>query len=178
MTTPFAPAGTVLHTLWRLKSVIDWRPLPTVSPPHAVSSAGKTALVIDTNIVLDLFVFADVAAMPLRTAMEAGSIDWLATPAMRIELARVLGYPQIVPRLGRCGLTAHDVLASFDRRARLMAVAPKASVTCSDADDQCFIDLAVAHRVPLLSKDRAVLTLRKRLAVLGVAVQPVIASAM
>ena len=127
-----------------------------------------TALVIDTNIVLDLFVFADSAAKPLRAAIEAGVIDWLATPAMRVELARVLGYPQIVPRLAFYGLHADDILGAFDKYARIVAVAPKAAPTCRDADDQCFIDLAVAHRVPLLSKDRAVLTLRKRLAGLGV----------
>lgn len=139
---------------------------------EGATGAGKTALVIDTNIVLDLFVFDDAAAKPLRLAIEAGAIDWFATPPMRIELERVLGYPQIVPRLAFYGLSAGDVLAAFDRHTRLVAVAPKAAPTCSDADDQCFIDLAVAHRVPLLSKDRAVLTMRKRLAALGVTVQP------
>jgi predicted nucleic acid-binding protein len=42
---------------------------------------------------------------------------------------------------------------------------------CSDPDDQVFIDLAVAHRALLLSKDRAVLSMKKRLALRGVAVQ-------
>ena len=140
----------------------------SVVPSDVTTGAARTALVIDTNIVLDLFVFADAAAKPLRAAIEAGAIDWLATPAMRVELARVLGYPQIVPRLAFYGLQAADVLGAFDKYASLVAVAPKAAPTCRDADDQCFIDLAVAHRVPLLSKDRAVLTLRKRLAGLGV----------
>ncbi|RYF31092.1 MAG: PIN domain-containing protein, partial [Comamonadaceae bacterium] len=53
------------------------------------------AVVIDTNIVLDLFVFDDAAARPLRAALEANEVEWLATDAMRIELARVLGYPKI-----------------------------------------------------------------------------------
>lgn len=151
---------------------------PLGSPPAGSGScdtkcaAIRGGVVIDTNIVLDLFVFADAATKPLRAAIEAGTLDWLATPPMRIELARVLGYPQIVPRLAFYTLSAADVLAAFDRHARLVEVAPKAGPTCSDADDQCFIDLAVAHRVPLLSKDRAVLTMRKRLAALGVAAQP------
>ncbi len=133
-------------------------------------------LVIDTNIVLDLFVFDDAAAKPLRAALEAGEVEWLATSPMRVELERVLGYPQIAPRLAFYERTAGEVLAAFDRHARLVEPAPKASVTCSDGDDQCFIDLAVAHRAPLLSKDRAVLTMKKRLAALGVAAQPVWAS--
>ena len=49
-------------------------------------------------------------------------------------------------------------------------VAPKAVFTCKDADDQKFIDLAAAHRAQLLSKDKAVLCMARRLKTLGVAV--------
>ena len=65
---------------------------------------------------------------------------------MRDELARVLAYPQIVPRLAFYRLEAGDVLAAFDRQSRLVDVAPKAAMTCNDPDDQKFIDLAVAHQ--------------------------------
>jgi len=44
-------------------------------------------------------------------------------------------------------------------------------VTCSDADDQMFIDLAVAQRSTLLSKDKAVTSMQKRLLALSVRVQ-------
>jgi predicted nucleic acid-binding protein len=125
-------------------------------------------LVLDTNIVLDLFVFADPAAQPLLPALEAGLACWLATAAMRDELARVLGYPQVVRRLVARGLAAADVLDRFDRHATVVDAAPKAPVTCGDPDDQKFIDLAVAHRALLLSKDAAVLCMRRRLATLGV----------
>ncbi|KAF1044711.1 PIN domain-containing protein [Xylophilus sp.] len=128
-------------------------------------------LVIDTNIVLDVFVFDDAAALPLRAALEAGRARWIATAAMRTELARVLGYPQIAPRLAFYRLAAGDVLARFDAAVReLLPDAPRAAWVCKDADDQKFIDLAVAHRAALLSKDRAVLALRKRLAQAGVRV--------
>lgn len=125
-------------------------------------------IVLDTNIVLDVFVFNDVAAKPVKNALEAGELDWLATQAMRDELARVLGYPQIVPRLAFYALSARDVLAAFDRHVRLTDPAPKASMTCSDADDQKFIDLAVSHQALLLSKDRHVLSMSKRLLAHGV----------
>lgn len=125
-------------------------------------------LVIDTNIVLDLFVFDDDAAKPLRAALEAGEVHWLATAAMRVELARVLGYPKIAPRLTFHRLADADVLAAFDRLTRIVPAAPRASVICKDPDDQIFIDLAVAHRARLFSKDGAVRVMRKRLAVLGV----------
>jgi len=129
------------------------------------------SLVLDTNIVLDVFVFNDAAAQPVRDALVAGLLDWIATPAMRVELERVLGYPQITSRLAFYQLSATDVLAHFDAHARLLPVPDKAPVTCSDADDQMFIDLAVAQRSTLLSKDKAVTSMQKRLLALGVRVQ-------
>jgi putative PIN family toxin of toxin-antitoxin system len=128
-------------------------------------------IVLDTNIVLDLFVFNDPASQPLKQALQGGQVRWLATQAMRDELERVLAYPKIVPRLAFYQLTAADVLQQFDRLARLEPAAPKAPLSCSDADDQKFIDLALAHQTVLLSKDRAVLRMKKRLAAMGVRVQ-------
>ena len=125
-------------------------------------------VVLDTNIVLDLFVFADVQAQPLREQLERGQASWLATPPMRDELERVLAYPQIESRLAYYQLRAADVLARFDRHARIVEAPARAPVTCSDADDQKFIDLAVAHKCLLLSKDAAVLSMGKRLAPLEV----------
>ena len=125
-------------------------------------------VVLDTNIVLDGFIFNDAASAPLKQALLAGEIDWLATQPMRDELARVLAYPQIIPRLNFYQLTAEDVLASFDQYTRITEVPAKAPVTCSDADDQKFIDLAVAHEALLLSKDQHLLSIRKRLLAQGI----------
>ncbi len=136
-----------------------------------MSAAPLPSLVLDTNIVLDVFVFNDAAAQPVRDGLAAGHWDWIATQPMRVELERVLGYPQIVPRLVFYQLSAADVLAQFDAHARLLPVPAKAPVTCSDADDQMFIDLAVAQHSTLLSKDKAVTSMQKRLLALGVRVQ-------
>ena len=134
----------------------------------------QPAVVIDTNIVLDLLVFSDAASAHLKTALEARELDWLATPPMRDELARVLAYPQIVPRLNFYQLTAEDVLAAFDQHTQIVQISPKSPVTCSDADDQKFIDLAVAHQALLLSKDQHVLSMRKRLLAHGIRAQAAI----
>ena len=128
-------------------------------------------LILDTNIVLDAFLFNDPAAEPVRQALAQQELDWLATQPMRDELVRVLAYPKIAARLAFYKLSASDVLARFDQHARIVNVAPKASVTCSDADDQKFIDLAVQYRALLLSKDRDVLSMRKRLLALGIRAQ-------
>jgi putative PIN family toxin of toxin-antitoxin system len=131
-------------------------------------------VVLDTNIVLDLFVFRDGATAPLLQALQDGDLDWISTQPMRDELQRVLAYPQIVPRLAFYNLQAGDVLAAFDRHARIVDAAAKAPVSCSDADDQVFIDLAVAHQAWLLSKDQAVLSMQKRLLALGARAQAAI----
>jgi putative PIN family toxin of toxin-antitoxin system len=130
-------------------------------------------IVLDTNIVLDLFVFGDPATPRLREALDEGHVRWIATPVMREELRRVLHYPHLQPRLQYYGLAVDEVLARFDARAILVDVAPRAPMVCKDADDQKFIDLAYAHKGPphstaLLSKDKAVLKLRKRLGAQGV----------
>ena len=131
-------------------------------------------IVLDTNIVLDAFVFNDPAAEPLRKALANNEFNWLVTQPMRDELARVLAYPKIIQRLAFYKLTADDVLAQFDQHARLVDVAPKASVTCTDADDQKFIDLAVQHQALLLSKDRDIISMRKRLLAQGIRAQAAI----
>lgn len=125
-------------------------------------------LVLDTNIVLDLLVFADQATAGLQTVLQERSQRWLATPAMREELLRVLAYPQIVKSLAHHGRNADAVMLAFDALVTVSDVPAKASVTCKDPDDQKFIDLAVAHRAQLLSKDHAVLCMKKRLSALGV----------
>lgn len=127
-------------------------------------------VVLDTNLALDLLVFDDPACEPLREALARAELRWIATAAMRDELARVLGYPLIVARLARMERSAQQVLASFDAQAQSLPAPPAAACRCDDPDDQVFIDLAVAQGARLLSKDRAVLVMRKPLAALGVQV--------
>ncbi len=128
--------------------------------------------VIDTNIVLDLWLFEDPATAPLRAALQSGRITHLATSSMREELARVLTYPHIVKRMAKSHIQAQDILQRFDEHLLAAEPADKAPCTCKDPDDQKFIDLAVAHGVPLLSKDAAILCMKKRLLQAGVLLNP------
>lgn len=128
--------------------------------------------VLDTHIVLDLWVFDDPQAMPLKSSLETGATRWIATAAMREELARVLTYPQIAKRLTARALAMDAVLAHFDRHVQLLPDAPKAEYTCKDPDDQKFIDLAVQQGAALHSKDAQVLCMKKRLVRCGVTLNP------
>ncbi|MEY3446005.1 MAG: hypothetical protein RIR45_760 [Pseudomonadota bacterium] len=127
-------------------------------------------IVLDTNIILDLCVFGDPTTHGLRASLHGGALQWIATQAMRDELERVLAYPKIVVRLLHYQSSAQQVLAYFDGLVSLRDVAAKAGLTCKDADDQKFIDLAVTHQAMLLSKDKAVLCMAKRLLAQGAAV--------
>ena len=132
-------------------------------PAEAPADEPARPVVVDTNVALDLLIFSDPRTVPLRTLLVQGRLLWIATPVMRDELERVLAYPHIVERMNYYRVDAAQVLGAFDAQARLVEIAPKVAYVCKDADDQKFIDLAAAHQAILLSKDKAVLCMRKRL---------------
>jgi putative PIN family toxin of toxin-antitoxin system len=126
--------------------------------------------VLDTNVVLDWLVFDDARVAPLVRAVTAGDLVWHATLGMRDELVRVLRRPVLQrwrPDLGR-------VLCTYDAHVRpWVGPTPAAASTprCRDADDQMFMDLAVAAGARwLVSHDRALLALAGRARALGLAV--------
>ena len=76
----------------------------------------------------------------------------------------MLHYSQIAPRVSFYGKTPEGVMAAFDAAVEYVAEAPKIRFTCTDADDQHFLDLASQHQALLVSKDKAVLRQRKHVA--------------
>jgi putative PIN family toxin of toxin-antitoxin system len=142
------------------------------------AAAAPVRVVLDTNIVLDLWLYKDAATPALQAALTNKTVQWLATQVMRDELERVLAYTHIAKRLAFSQLTAQDILAQFDAHALPMPIACKALFICRDGDDQKFIDLATEHKTQLISKDKAVLTMRNRMARLGVAVGKVFPAAL
>lgn len=138
------------------------------APPQASNAPEGTPVVIDTNRVLDLWLFDDPAVAALKHALQTARVTWLATAAMRAELQRVLGYRSVAQQLRRRARSADAVLQAFDRWARVVAPAPAAPMRCADPDDQVFVDLAAARHADLYSRDRAVRALAPRLRVCGV----------
>ena len=130
-------------------------------------------VVIDTNIVLDMWVFDDPRSRPLNQALQSGGVHWWVSAEMREELLRVLAYPHLLARQALRCINALDVLAQFDQHAHSVPSVERAPYVCNDTDDQKFIDLAVAQQATLISKDKEVLRMKNRLARLGVAVLPV-----
>ena len=129
----------------------------------------RPTVVLDTNVVLDLLLFRDPECAALQATMSAAGVRWVATGAMRDELAHVLA---------RGGLDAWNpdrsaLWAQWDRLC-IEVPAPEPGghdgrLRCNDPDDQKFIDLAVGCGARwLVSRDRAVLKLARRLLERGV----------
>ncbi len=118
-------------------------------------------IVIDTQVVMDWLVFSDARVAPLAVSVEAGHLNWIGRPAMLAELLHVLG--RGVAAAWQPDITRIE--AAFERHCRMVEAepAPAVRLVCRDPDDQKFIDLALAERAQwLLSRDKAVLALRKR----------------
>ena len=139
-------------------------------PAEVQANEPARPVVVDTNVALDLLIFSDPRTAPLRHLLAQGRLAWIATQVMRDELERVLAYPHIAERMDYYRVDAAQVLAAFDAQVRLVATAPRVVYVCKDADDQKFIDLAAAQGAILISKDKAVLCMRKRLLTLDVQV--------
>lgn len=132
-------------------------------------AAPAPSVVLDTNTVLDWLVFEDPRVAAVAAAITGGRLRWLACAAMRMELARTLGYRNLV----RWKPDSERTLSIFDRCAVLLPAPPAAPLNarCSDPDDQVFLDLALAHRAPwLLTHDRALLKLARRARMHGVCI--------
>lgn len=98
----------------------------------------------------------------------ATNCDWIATSAMREELACVLAYAQLSAYMARHTVSPAQVLDQFDACIRVVTAPARSAPRCSDPDDQKFIDLAVHQQATLLSRDKAILRLKRRLAGVGV----------
>jgi len=125
-------------------------------------------LVLDTNVVLDLFVFRDPCVQPLARAIECGAAVPLTSNACLDELGRVLAYPQFK-------LDAAVRLQAFGAyRARAKVFEAPAGDACadlprcSDADDQKFLELAWHARARcLVTRDKALLRLARAVVACG-----------
>ncbi|WER44838.1 putative toxin-antitoxin system toxin component, PIN family [Cupriavidus sp. WKF15] len=140
----------------------------SASCPADITSAAGTAprVVLDSNIWVDLLVFDDPHASPIRAALEAGTIAPVIRADCREELRRVLAYPQFA----RFAVDIDAALAIVDRFSTLEPLPARDDADairlprCKDTDDQKFIELAhFSQAACLVSKDKAVLKLRSRL---------------
>ena len=121
----------------------------------------KPVVVLDTNILLDVLVFDDSRAHPLRAALMAGNLDAVATERTLSEFLDVIGREQFSLSQER----QHEIMSQWRSWARLIndEVLEVAPWKCKDRDDQVFINLAYTLKPAILiSKDKMVLKIAKR----------------
>ena len=126
-------------------------------------------VVLDTNVCLDLFVFRDSRWDLLLAALKQGQVQAVTRGDCRMEWQIVLGYPRLL-------LDAESKLrsaAEFDALITCLANTDPTRAaaplpTCSDTDDQKFLELARdANASVLITKDKALLKLARKTARAG-----------
>lgn len=119
-------------------------------------------MVLDTNVLVSLFVFADSRFAPLRSAIEEGALIALTDERCLREFRRVLAYP-----LFSLDATAQETaLAAYGTLVERVAAIPDAGPPlplCRDPDDQKFLELARNGNADwLVTSDKALLKLARR----------------
>jgi putative PIN family toxin of toxin-antitoxin system len=126
-------------------------------------------IVIDTNVCLDLFAFQDPRWNKLLEALQNGQLLAVTTSDCRDEWLAVLKYPH----LPVTDENKDRIMSDFDRYISCIAPAPKSEIRlpiCTDKDDQKFLELARDAEVDaLITKDKALLKLARKMRVLGLA---------
>jgi putative PIN family toxin of toxin-antitoxin system len=134
-------------------------------------------LVVDTNVLLDCWVFDDPAARPLWQAIAQGGATCLRSGDTDSELAEVLKRPVFHDRLAARALDPSELLAGWQAVAQPVARVFAAPWGCTDPHDQKFLDLASSARADLLvTKDKALLKLARRAHREGLAIVQVAAA--
>jgi putative PIN family toxin of toxin-antitoxin system len=124
-------------------------------------SAPPLRVVLDTNVLLSLYVFADSRLAAMSLELEAGRWLALTNESCLAEYQRVLGYPEFhLSEIDkRRAMTAYLDIAKClnDTTPRTQALP-----ICRDPDDQKFLELARDGAADyLVSADRALLKLAR-----------------
>ena len=144
-------------------------------PPEHATGAGSQDLapvflspaprrvVLDTNVLVSLYVFDDSRFAPLRAKMENGEWQAITSEACFNEFRRVLGYAVFALAEDR----QHAALAAYGTVALRFAEPPSGAVValprCADRDDQKFLELARDSGADwLVTADKALLRLARR----------------
>jgi putative PIN family toxin of toxin-antitoxin system len=133
--------------------------------------------VLDTNVVLEWLVFNESSLLEFTYAVKAGRVHVLTHDGVRDELRRVLNYPALklhttrqdeVYRVYESLCQEATVPTGFNAQNLLL---PDGFPDCRDPDDQLFLALALhTNADALVSRDRAVLALRKKARKFGVVI--------
>lgn len=126
----------------------------------ALAPQGPVLAVLDTNVLLDLWLFRNPGTLWLAQALRLGTLRWVATPDMLKELALVAARPYPERYTPEPELESPPCMPASPPK-------PCTALRCRDRSDQMFVDLGWALQAPLLTRDRALLALKRRAMRLG-----------
>jgi putative PIN family toxin of toxin-antitoxin system len=116
-------------------------------------------VVIDTNIWISGMLWRGAPWRLLRLA-ERGEIDLCVSPSMLSELAVVLSYERLQPRIAQLGLTSEELVAYALSLATIFEVPQGEPIVVADPDDDIFLHCAIASGAAcVVSGDRHLLDL-------------------
>ena len=134
-------------------------------------------LVLDTNVVIDWLVFNDPYMTPLRERAALGTVVVLTHDSALAEFERVLGYPELrlIESNRVAALTRYRAQTQWATMPAGFALnawqLPAGFPGCRDRDDDLFLALAYHSKAnALVTRDRALLKMRKRVRKFGVAI--------
>ena len=116
-------------------------------------------IVIDTNIWVSGLLWRGMPWKLLCLA-EEGEVELCITPSMLVELAEVLSYERLQPRLQQLGLTPAEPVAYALNLASVFEVPEGDPIVVADPDDDIFLRCAVvADAIYVVSGDSHLLDL-------------------
>jgi putative PIN family toxin of toxin-antitoxin system len=133
-----------------------------------VSKGRVQRAVLDTNVLLDLWLFDDPSVRSLRDGIEAGSLQPLRSADCDAEFEEVIGREQF----GLDEASRQAVLARWAGCSELITGVAPAPLACADPDDQKFLDVAFSAGADLLlTRDKALLRLARRAEAAGLRIR-------
>lgn len=156
--TPICATDAVPAPGGNIKQGLAFTETASLSAPHR-------RVVLDTNVLVALYVFADSRFAQLREKIESGEWQALTNDACFNEFRRVLAYPMFALADAGQNRALHSYDASVTRLAgcELQQAAIASLPRCRDRDDQKFLELARDGAADwLVTGDKALLRLARR----------------
>lgn len=100
-------------------------------------------IVIDTNVWVSGLLWRGMPWKLLCLA-EVGEVELCIAPSMLVELAEVLSYERLQPRLQQLGLTPEELVAYALNLASVFEVPEGDPIVVADPDDDVFLRCATA----------------------------------